>query len=154
MNDTPNKTVRDDKQPVREITSLGFLLRFLASLVLVMATYNPTDWSYVDWVTGAFGNGGLGPEHLFVGVVLLIGWAVLLHATFQSLGTLGIILAVAFFGSLVWLLIDFNILATGSVSAWAWIVLVCLAAMLTVGLTWSALWRRMTGQVDVIDDAQ
>jgi hypothetical protein len=79
---------------------------------------------------------------------------VLLHATFQSLGTLGIILAVAFFGSLVWLLIDFNILATGSVSAWAWIVLVCLAAMLTVGLTWSALWRRMTGQVDVIDDAQ
>ena len=151
MNDASDKTVRDDRQPVREITPLGFLLRFLASLVMVLATYNPSGWSYVDWVRGAIGN-NLGPEHFFVGVVLLIGWSVLLHATFQSLGKLGILLAIAFFGTLVWLLIDFGLLATGSVSAWTWIVLVCLAAMLTIGLTWSALWRRMTGQVDVLDE--
>ena len=152
MNENTAPPRADDKQPVREITTLGFLLRFLASLILVLATYNPSNYSYFDWVQGTFGNGGPGPEHFFVGVVLLIGWAVLLHATFQSLGKLGILLAVAFFGTLVWLLVDFGLLATDSVSAVSWIVLICLAALLTIGLSWSALWRRMTGQVDVLDN--
>lgn len=153
MNDSTTATTPPEK-PIREITPLGFLLRFLGALALVLLTYNPGTWSYVDWVTGAVGNGGLGPEHFFVGVVLLIGWSVLLYATYQSLGSFGILLAVAFFGTLVWLLVDFGILSTDSVSGVTWIVLVCLAALLTIGLTWSALWRRMTGQVDVLDDAQ
>ena len=105
------------ESPIREITPLGFLLRFTGALALVLLTYNPGTWSYVDWVTGAIGNGGLGPEHFFVGVVLLIGWAILVHATYQSLGWAGILLAVAFFGTLVWLLVDFGVLATDSVSA-------------------------------------
>jgi hypothetical protein len=152
MNETTATPRADDKQPVREITALGFLLRFVAALTLVLATYNPSGYSFYDWVQGSFGNGGLKAIHFFVGVVLLIGWSVLLHATFQSLGKLGILLALAFFGTLVWLLVDFGLLATDSVSAVSWIVLVCLAALLTVGLSWSALWRRMTGQVDVLDD--
>jgi hypothetical protein len=89
--------------------------------------------------------------HFFIGVLLIIGWAIFLHATYESLGRLGIILALAFFGTLVWLLIDLGVLAAGSVSAVTWIVLVCLAALLAIGLSWSALWRRMTGQVDVVD---
>ncbi len=94
----------------------------------------------------------LGPLHFFLGVLLIIGWTIFLHATLQSLGRLGIILALAFFGTFVWLLVDFGWLAADSVSAMTWIALVCLAGMLTIGITWSALWRRMTGQVDVIDD--
>jgi len=151
-NSTTVNTPRE--KPIREITLLGMLLRFVGSLALVLLTYNPGTWSYVDWVTGAVGNGGLGPEHFFAGVMLLIGWSVLLYATYQSLGSFGILLGVAFFGTLVWLLVDFGILATDSISGVTWIVLVCLAALLTIGLIWSALWRRITGQVDVIDDGQ
>ena len=140
-----------EKQPVRELTAVGILLRFLAALALVLCTYNPTEFSYFDWVQSALVNSTLGAMHFFVGVLLIIGWAIFLHATYESLGRLGIILALAFFGTLVWLLIDLGLLAAGSVSAVTWIVLVCLAALLTIGLSWSALWRRMTGQVDVVD---
>jgi hypothetical protein len=37
---------------------------------------------------------------------------------------------------------------------YTWIVLVGLAAILTVGLSWSHIWRRLTGQytVDDVDD--
>ena len=28
---------------------MGFLLRWLAAFVLLAATYNPTEWSYVRW---------------------------------------------------------------------------------------------------------
>lgn len=156
MTDTNTTEARraaaDRKDPGRDITALGFLLRFAAALALVLATYNPSQYSFFHWVRDAFANDGLGPLNFFVAVILVIGWTILLHATFQSLGSLGIFLGVAFFGTLVWLLVDFGILAANSVSALTWIVLVCLAAMLTIGLTWSAVWRRLTGQVDVVDD--
>ena len=38
----------------------------------------------------------LGPEHFVVGVVLLIGWVILLAATQRSLGFLGLMLGGAF----------------------------------------------------------
>ncbi|MGO8858024.1 MAG: DUF6524 family protein [Steroidobacteraceae bacterium] len=31
----------------------GVALRFLASLVLVIATYNPTGHSYIHWISGS-----------------------------------------------------------------------------------------------------
>ena len=61
-------------------------------------------------------------------------------------------LAAAAIGTLVWLLIDFGILAAGSASALTWTVLVCLATLLSIGLSWSHVWRRLTGQFNV-DDA-
>lgn len=68
-----------------------FGLRLLGATILVMATYNP-EYSYVDWVSSTLEIGSIGPEHHFVGVVLLIGWVILLRATFNSLGMLGLVL--------------------------------------------------------------
>jgi uncharacterized membrane protein len=86
-----------------------------------------------------------------IGIVLLAGWVVFLRATFQSLGVLGLLLGAAFFAALVWLLVDFGLLATDSVSTMAWVTIVCLALLLAVGMSWSHVRRRMTGQVDVDD---
>ena len=136
----------------RDLTGGGFLIRLIAALVLVLATYNPTEWSFVGWVQTAMANGTLGPEHLFVGVILLIGWTIYGAASIRSLGLLGLVLGVLFFAALVWLLIDFGILSATSTDSVIWITLVCLAGLLAIGVSWSHIWRRVTGQVEVDDD--
>jgi Family of unknown function (DUF6524) len=133
----------------KEFSAMSFVWRFLGALALVIATYNPTRYSFYSWVRQAFANDTLGPEHFVVSIVLLIGWAMLLVATQRSLGTLGLVLGAALIGGVVWLLTDFGVLRVGSVSALTWVILVCLAALLAVGLSWSHVWRRVTGQYEV-----
>ena len=48
----------------------SFLLRWLVALVLVFATFNPTDYSYYRWVAG-MGGGNLALKAL-AGVALVI----------------------------------------------------------------------------------
>ena len=83
------------------------------------------------------------------GIVLIIGWAIFLRATGRSLGAFGLILATAFFGTLLWMLIDWNLVPADSVTAISYIVLAILSGILAIGISWSHVRRRMTGQVDV-----
>ena len=125
---------------------LGILIRFLAALVLVFATWNPTGWSFVHWLISTLPNVTAGL--VFVGVILVIGWMLFLHATLESLGLLGIILALAFFGSLTWLIFNFGWLSTGQ-EVLSYVVLVVISAILAVGMAWSRIWRRLSGRVEV-----
>jgi len=136
----------------RDIGVGGFVVRLLAALLLVMATYNPTEYSYVDWVQRALGEGSLGALHFFVGVLLAIGWTIYVVASYRSLGPLGLVLGAAFFVTLVWLLIDFDILKLESAQIVTWVVLFCLSGLLAIGVTWSHIWRRLTGQLEVDED--
>ncbi len=135
----------------KEFNLLSFTLRFLASLLLVMVTYNPTEYSYVGWLRAATPESPLGPEHFVVGIALLIGWVILLAATQRSLGTFGLLLGGALLGGVVWLLTDIGWLNVSSVSSATWVGLICVAALLAVGLSWSHVWRRLTGQFEVDD---
>lgn len=135
-------------RPSREFNFLSFEWRFLAALLLVMLTYNPTVYSFAAWLKAA---SPLGPEHFVVGVVLLIGWVILLAATQRSLGPLGLILGGALLGGLVWLLNDIGWLGLASIQSATWVELICVAALLGVGLSWSHVWRRLTGQFEVDD---
>lgn len=140
---------RRQRSSAREFTLLSFLWRFAFALVLVLATWNPSGFSMFHWLRGAMSEGELGPEHFFVGSMLLIGWAILVVATFQSLNAFGVVLAAIAIGTFVWLLVDFGLVTAGSATAIAWISIVCLALLLTIGLSWSHIWRRLTGQFDV-----
>jgi hypothetical protein len=130
---------------------LGFVWRALFALALVLATYNPSQISYYHWLRGAIGAGTFDATHALVGIVLLVGWVVYLRATFQSMGVLGLLLGAGFFAALVWLLVDLGWLATDSVPTMTWIILVCLSLLLAIGMSWSHVRRRITGQVDVDD---
>ena len=134
-----------------QLTWGGFGLRFLFASILVLATYNPSSYSFIDWIWQAWNGEGLGPLHYLAAVVLLIGWIVLIQATLNSMGVLGLVLGGALLGTLVWLLIDVGILTGSGVSFFTWIIELCLGALLAVGLVWSHLWRRLTGQVDIDD---
>ncbi|MGD2112191.1 MAG: DUF6524 family protein [Gammaproteobacteria bacterium] len=124
----------------------GFLLRLLAAVVLVFATYNP-EYSYFHWFRDMLPE--INPLVIFSGVLLLIGWTIFLRATFRSLGAFGLLLAAAFFGTFVWLLIYWDWVSVDSFTALTYIIEVILCGVLAIGISWSHIRRRMTGQVDV-----
>lgn len=127
----------------------SFAWRLLLTLTLVLATFNPTNFSYVQWLHTSYAGDSLGPEHAVAGVAMLGGWLIVITATQRALGFLGMLVMVAFMGTLVWWLIDAGWLTANTKTAIEWVVLVCLAILLAVGMSWSYIWRRITGQVTV-----
>lgn len=126
--------------------------RTVVALVLVFATYNPSTYSYYHWLRGTTLNrnfGELGPWIAMVGIILLIAWVVFLRATLRSLGFLGLVLAFAFCGILLWLVISMGIVPTDTAQPLAYAILVLFAGILGVGISWSHIRRQITGQIDV-----
>jgi hypothetical protein len=126
-----------------------FFIRWLFAALLVAGTYNPTEYSYVGWMTAE--GTELGPVPALVGVALLIAWIVYLRATFLSMGWLGVILGGALFGCIVWLLIDLGWLSLDSPSTFTWVILLVLSAILAVGMSWAHIRRAWSGQLSVDD---
>ena len=130
---------------------MGFLWRLVAALVLVLLTYNPSGHSAYHWITSAISNSDFGPLHLLLVALLLIGWVIYWIATWRALGTLGVALAALVLGAIIWLLFDIGLLESRSVSAVSWISLICLSLVLAIGVSWSHVWRKLTGQINVED---
>ena len=127
----------------------GVIIRFVFALVLVFATYNPSTYSYFHWAEASFPQ--FTPALAICGLTLIIAWGIYLRATFRSLGVIGLILATAFFASFVWLFYDLGWLKTDNVGAMTWVVLVIVSLLLAIGMSWSHIRRRLTGQVDIDD---
>ena len=129
-----------------------FLIRFLFALVLVLCTYNTSTYSFTHWVLNTFPN--ITPYIAIAGLLLTIGWVIYIRATILSLGTIGITLAAALFASFVWLFIYLGLLDLDSVSIFSWLVLVMLSILLGLGMSWSHIRRKLSGQVDTdrVDD--
>lgn len=130
-----------------QMTWLGIGIRFLIALIIVFATYNPSGYSFIDWVL--HDNSGSIPFKILLGIVLVIGWTIYIRATRRSLGMFGIALAIAFFGTSLWLLIDLDIIPANTVTAVSYIILFVIGCLLATGMCWSHIRRRMSGQLDV-----
>ncbi len=125
--------------------SMGsFFLRFLFALTLVFLTYNPSEYSWVGWLQSDVAM----VYKAATGIVLLIGWIMFLRATWNSLGPIGTALAVAFFGILIWLFIEWEFFALDDTVVIHWVVLFVLAGVLAVGMSWSHVRRKLSGQYD------
>ncbi|MEM8561719.1 MAG: DUF6524 family protein [Pseudomonadota bacterium] len=130
-----------------EFTPLSFLGRWAFALVLVLGTYNPTQWCYFSWATAETTT--FGPIVAIVGLLLLIGWIMFLRATFMSIGWIGVALGAALFACVVWLMVDQGWLNLESQNMIAWVVVVILSLILAFGMSWSHIRRRLSGQYDV-----
>jgi hypothetical protein len=128
------------------LTFSGVLLRFAFALALVLATYNPSGHSYFHWLTRDF---AVTPYIVLAGLVLLIGWGFYVKATFNSMGVIGVIASAAVLGCFVWLGVTWGWISLDNVSSMAWVVEVLTALLLTVGMCWSFITRRVSGQIDV-----
>lgn len=128
----------------------GFMIRWVMALLLVFATFNPSGYSWYHWLAGA--ENKIDPLIALTGVLLLIGWVIYVRATARSLGVLGTLLSLVLFGTLVWALIFYGIISLDNTTLLTYIVQVILSAVMAIGLSWSHVRRRLTGQFDV-DDA-
>jgi hypothetical protein len=134
------------KTVVSPLTLKGFLMRWAASLVLIFATFNPSGTSYFHWVKQL--EDGQALWKVLVGLLLLAGYTLYLRATARSLGRAGTVLLTAIFAALMWLLMDYGLVAKSGAALY-WVGLFMLGTFLTIGLTGSFIWRRITGQYDV-----
>ena len=127
----------------------NFGLRFLFSSILVFATYNPEGFSYYDWVKGVFPSVTI--EQAFVGIVLIIGYVIFIRATLRSLGIIGLTLAFLFFGLLLGMMFKWGWVSLEASKMVIYLVEILLAVVLAVGMSWSYVRRRMSGQADMDD---
>ena len=126
---------------------MGFLLRWLFALLLVVLTFNPTPLNYVSW--GWANAQAQLPLVALLGLLLLVGWIVYLGATLRSIGVFGMALVLAVVGALLWVLFDQGLLTLANQELNLWIGILALSLVLAIGMSWSILWRRLSGQVDV-----
>lgn len=132
-----------------KFTWTNYLIRLATALVLVFATYNPTGYSYFHWINDLLADpGAADPLMALGGIVLIIGWAIFIRATTRSLGIIGTGLAALFFAILIWVLVNWFPILTGS-KALIYLLLIGVAFVLSIGISWSHIRRRMTGQFDV-----
>lgn len=125
-------------------------MRLLAAGVLVFATYNPEGLSYYHWALAplAGDSRSFSATKFLAGTVLLAGWVVYLQATRRSIGGMGALLVAAITGGVIWLLIEWRLVSAGSERGVAHVVLIAVSLVLGIGMSWSHLSRRFSGQSD------
>ncbi|WP_425050348.1 DUF6524 family protein [Psychromarinibacter sp. S121] len=128
---------------------MPLLIRWIFAFVLVIATYNPTPWNYTSWALETY------EERLSIvvllGLVLLVGYIIFLRATLRSIGVFGALLILALLGAIVWVLIDMGWLSVEDPDAMVWLGIIAVSAVMGIGLSWSIIRRRLSGQLDVDD---
>jgi len=133
---------------MKQIGWAGIGLRFLFALLIVFVTYNPEGWSFYDW---AIKNFSIEPLKVIAGIILLIGWVIYLRATFRSLGIVGLALVTSLCAAFIWLFVDWGWIAKDSSRVISYSALIIVSIILTVGMSWSHIRRRMSGQADMDD---
>ena len=128
---------------------MGFIIRWQCAFFLLAATFNPTDYNYVQWAWD-YGHMNVSIAVLF-GLLLFIGYAIYLRATLRSIGGLGMMLVLAVVCASLWVLHDLGVLRLDNSDLNIWLALLVLSLVLGVGLSWSILRRALSGQADVDD---
>jgi hypothetical protein len=128
---------------------MGFIVRWVCAFLLLAATFNPTEYNYVQWVRS---YGGMNISiAVLTGLVLLIGYIIYLRATLRSIGGIGMVLVLAVVGAGLWVLYDLGVLRLDDPSMNVWLGLCALSFVLAIGLSWSIVRRALSGQADVDD---
>jgi len=126
------------------------ILRLLVAAIVVFGSYNPTGNSIWHWV-----RGHENPTDAWVVLVAIITVLVniaLLIAAWKALGLIGTLIALIFFGALVYLSLQEGWASVGNRDSLRWLALILYSVFLGIGLSGAILWRRATGQI-VTDEA-
>lgn len=134
-----------------QVSTTGILARVALAIVLVLATFNPSGISYLHWVSE-----GLEPDmplKVLGGVALAICYVVFLRATLRSIGIIGAGMILGFIAALMWVLVYYGVvdLSLADQQPIIWLALIAVGVVLGIGLSWSLVRRRLSGQADVDD---
>ena len=128
---------------------MGIFARWLGAFGLLSATFNPTEWNFTRWAEANYQSQL--PLTVLLGLILAVAYIIYIGATLRSLGAFGMVLVGAVFAALIWVLVDWGILAMNNSSLNVWLGILALSLVLGIGLSWSILWQRLSGQATVDD---
>ncbi|WP_428517037.1 DUF6524 family protein [Roseovarius sp.] len=127
----------------------GFILRWALAFVLLAATFNPTRYNFIVWAQNNWD--AQMPLTVLFALLLLVGYIIYLRATLRSIGAFGMGLILAIAAAIAWVLVDYGFLDLDDPSRNLWLGLVALSLVLGIGLSWSHVRRRLSGQSDMDD---
>jgi hypothetical protein len=137
---------RLDTNPPLKLFRL-FFLRWLLAAFLVFGTYNPSGTSYYHWVADA---PELSPTKITAGILLLGLIVAVLRMAFMSTGYIGtaalaltVLMGIVFAAGLG--LFEFE-----DVSFTTYTIELILSVVVGVGLSWSFIQKRLSGERDVL----
>lgn len=130
-----------------EFSFAGFLWRLVFSVALVLVTFNPSGHSYYHWLADGFPS--VQPVEAIAGILLLGAWVFFVRSTLAVMGALGIGLLLAFFAAIIWWLVSQGWLDISNRSTLAWVVLLVLGLVLGIGMSWSLIRQKLSGQASV-----
>lgn len=128
---------------------MGFIIRWIFAFVLLAATYNPTEFNFVRWSMANYETNL--SVTVLLGLILFVGYIIYLRATLRSIGIFGMLLILAIVGTLIWVLFDQGMISLDNPTVNTWIAIFALSLVLAVGLSWSIVRRKLTGQADMDD---
>jgi Family of unknown function (DUF6524) len=131
----------------QQFKATGILWRVLFSLALVFLTFNPSGTSYYHWVKESVPH--IQPLTAICGILLIGAWLFFARSTLSSMGTVGVVLLMALFGSIVWWMVAQGWLSLADRATTAWIVLAMLGLVLGIGMSWAHIRQRISGQASV-----
>jgi hypothetical protein len=123
---------------------MGIFLRWLGAFLLLAAIFNPTRWNYLAWAREAWADQM--PLIVFSGLILVVAAMVYVIATMRSIGILGALVIAAIFGAGIWVLTDWGLLGLTNSALNVWLIILALSLILGVGMSWSILRQRLSGQ--------
>lgn len=129
--------------------AMSIFLRWLFAFVLLSVSYNPTEWNYVRWAQANYQTQL--SVTVLAGLILAIGYIIYLRATLRSIGGFGMFLVLAVVAALLWVLYDLGVLSLDNRNLNTWLGIFALSAVLGIGLSWSIVRKRLSGQYDMDD---
>jgi hypothetical protein len=134
---------------IRQLTWGGIFLRLIFAMLIVFVSYNPEGYSYYHWAIKNFLP--LEPLKVIAGILLAIGWVIFIRATLRSLGSVGLTLVTSLCAAILWLMIDAGWTSADGIRFYTYAGLAIITVILTVGMSWSHIRRRLSGQYDMDD---
>nr|WP_197642258.1 DUF6524 family protein [Tabrizicola soli] len=123
---------------------MGILLRWLGAFLLISAIFNPTSWNYVTWARAEWDRQM--PLIVFLGLILAVAAMVYVVATMRSIGLVGALVIAAIFAAGLWVLTDWGLLGLDNSALNTWLAILVLSLILGIGMSWSILRQRLSGQ--------
>lgn len=130
-------------------TPTSMLSRWLGALFVVMATYNPSGVSYWHWLTD-FSDTRWSLKAL-IGLIMAILNMFFVLISLRSMRRGGLLSAAIFSLVVVWTLRDYGYLHNISFWTWITVILTFVGSIMGVGLSWSHIRGRLSGQADSND---
>jgi hypothetical protein len=122
----------------------SFLVRWLALTALVMATYNPSGYSYYHWLFTPSGE-SLTAKYL-IGSILSLVYLPLIVTVLRALGISISLLLISSLTALYFFITDFIPIDPSSIFL-TMFVLISISAFLAIGISFAFVRQRLAGQV-------